>query len=509
MTSTIRLAAATVAIALLASPSFAAGPKDTLRVGVYSKAPSRGNPFMAATVPSSYYWDALYDSLTRTDRQGKAVPWLAERWEIVDPLTWRFSLRPNVVFSNGAPLDANAAAATFNYLMTDGKATTVGARDAAGFDTVRAIDSRTLEIKTKVPDPLLVRRVSGIYFVEPKAWRDSLEGYTAKPVTSGSWQVVSWTDNDAEFVAFDKSWRPGKIKTLKYVELPESVSRLQALLSDQVDFVMAMTPDDVHQIRAAGHQVITGRAPNVVTFALFTKDAKGAFGAKGSPFQDVRVRQAVNYAIDRKALTEGLMNGLTEPAGQPATPSTFGYNADVKPYPYDPDRAKKLLAEAGYPNGFSMVAEVMTGVIPRDREFYTYIADSLARVGVKMDMRIVPFADWVAKLRNGNWEGVGTGFSSSVDPFMDATRPFAWYSCGYAAQFVCVDKHMPLLQQANVEMDPSKRERIVKDLMKAANEDALAMYLFNGIDIFATSKRVKDFTNWHRTMIYEKWSLAD
>ncbi|MSO66193.1 MAG: hypothetical protein EXQ85_10470 [Alphaproteobacteria bacterium] len=465
--------------------SLAAGPKDTLRIGVYSKAPTRGNPFMAATVPATYFWDGLYDSLTRTDGQGQAVPWLAEKWEIVDPLTWRFTSRANVVFSNGAKLDA------------------------AGFDSVKALDERTLEIKTKTPDPLLVRRVSGIYFIEPKAWRDSIEAYTAKPVTSGSWLVTSWNDNDAEFAAFDKSWRPGKIKTLKFVELPEAAARLQALVSDQVDFVMAMTPDDIGQVKNAGHQVITGRAPNVVTFVLFTKDPKGAFGAKGSPFQDVRVRQAVNYAIDRKALTEGLMNGLTEPSGQPATPSTYGFNPDVKPYPYDPDRAKKLLADAGYPNGFQMVAEVMTGVIPRDREFYTYVADAMGKIGIKVDMRVVPFSDWVAKLRVGNWEGIGTGFSPSVDPFMDATRPFAWYSCAYSAQFVCVDRHMPLLHQANVEVDPTKREAIVKNLMKAANEDALAIYLFNGIDVFAANKRVKDFTSWHRTMLYEKWSLAD
>ena len=487
----------------------AAGPKDTLRIGVYSKAPTRGNPFMAATVPSSYFWDGLFDSLTRTDGDGQAVAWLAESWKIVDPLTWQFTLRPGAMFSNGQKLDAPAAAATFQFLMNEGKATTVGARDATGFESVRALDDRTLEIKTKTPDPLLVRRVSAIYFVEPKAWKDSQEAYTAKPVTSGPWQVTSWNDNEAEFTAFDKSWRPGKIKTLKYVELSESASRLQALLSDQVDFVMAMTPDDLDQIKNVGHRVITGRAPNVVTFALFTKDPKGAFGTKGSPFQDVRVRQAVNHAIDRQALTQGLMNGLTQPSGQPATPATYGYNPAVKPYEFNPDKAKKLLADAGYPNGFQMVAEVMTGVIPRDREFYTYVAESMGKVGIKVDLRLVPFSDWVGKLRNGNWEGVATGFSASLDPFMDATRSFAWYSCGYTAQFVCVDRHMPLLEAASVEMDPAKREVIVKNLMTAANEDALAVYLFDGIDIFATNKRVQNFSNWSRTMLYEKWTLAE
>jgi len=265
-----------------------------------------------------------------------------------------------------------------------------------------------------------------------------------------------------------------------------------------------MNPDDMKAMEAVG-SVVVANAPNIMSFALFSEDFspdKKRWNGK-PPFADRRVRQAVNYAIDRNAITKNLLNGVFEPASQPANPQTFGYNADLKPYPYDPERGKRLLAEAGYPNGFSMIGEFIPGAIANDKEIYNLVAEGMGRIGIKAELRAVPFSEWVTKLTQKKWEGEGTGFSYLVDPMMDASQPFNWYSCNAPAVFICIEDHMPLIRAQAQEMDSKKREAILKELMKKANEDALSVALVNGRDIFGLSKRVKNFKSWNRVIVYE------
>jgi peptide/nickel transport system substrate-binding protein len=509
-------ASAAFALGLAVLPAEAAGPPDTLRVGVNSKAPARGNPYGAGfSIPSVYYWSAVFDSLTRVNDKGTTIPMLADSWAVgADKLTWTFKLKPNVKFSNGEPVNADAVVAAYTWLISDekGKLTSMGrniSRDAA--EAVK-IDDLTVALKTRKPDPLWAGTAATAIVVAPKLWKDiGPEGYTNTPATTGPYRVESWTDQQAVFVLNRDSYRPGKVPRITITELPEAVARAQALLSEQIDIATNMGPDDVVRIRAAGHQADIAGSPNIMAVALFTEDfsANKKWADKGTPFRDKRVRQAMNHLVDRQLIINSLVGGLTKPASQPANPNTFGYNPDVKPYPLDLAKARQLLAEAGFQTGFKFTSEVLTGFSPNDKEIWTHIADQAAKVGVTMELRPIPFSDWLTKYLQGKWEGESTTLSFLVEPHMDAIRPFQNYSCILQNAFTCVREHMPLIEQASTEMDPVKREKLLKDLMKLSADEAIAVPIQENVEIAGLNKRVRGFANWNKVLLYENVTLAN
>lgn len=505
----IRSAAAAVLAAAVAMPAMAQSVSDTLRVGMYSKAPARGNPLAQGSgVPSMYWWEPIFDSLTRVNDKGQIVPHGASGWKLINDTTWHFTLRDDVIFSNGVKNTAQNVVKVYEYLRSEEGGSASVARDAKTLASIRAIDDRTVEFVTKKPDPLWPGTIVRIYSAEMGAFADlGKDGYAAKPVTSGPWKVVSWSDNEAVYTAHDQSWRPGKIKNMRITELPEQVARRQALEAGQVDLITNMAPDDIPIIEASGNVAVVSDAPNIMSLMLFSEDFTGKWKDGKTPFADKRVRQAANYAIDRKSIVENLFGGITVPASQPANPNTFGYNPSLKPYPYDTAKAKQLLAEAGYPNGFDMKAEVITGAIANDREIYTFVSQQLTEIGIRVELRPLQFPEWLNKLLQKKWEGQATGFSYLVDPQMDASTPFRWYSCNSTAVTICIPEHMELINAQATEMDRDKREKMLQELMVKAREDALSIPILLGKDIFGMSKRVKGFTNWNRILVYENMSL--
>ncbi len=510
MRKTLLRSAAALAVAVgMVLPAAAQNASDTLRIGMYSKAPARGNPLGPGSgVPSMYWWEAIFDSLTRVNDKGQIVPHAATGWKLVNDTTWHFTLRDDVIFSNGVKNTAHNVVKVYDYLRSEeGKSASV-ARDANALASYRAIDERTIEFVTKKPDPLWPGTIVRIYSAEMEAYADmGKEGYAAAPVTSGPWKVVSWTDNEAFYTAHDQSWRPGKIENIRITELPEQVARRQALEAGQVDLVTNMGPDDIPVIEASGNIAIVSDAPNIMSLMLFSEDFTGKWTDGKTPFNDKRVRQAANYAIDRQAIVENLFAGITQPASQPANPNTFGYNPNVKPYPYDPDKARALLAEAGWADGFDMKAEVITGAIANDAEIYTFVSQQLTQIGIRVELRPLQFSEWLQKLLQKKWEGEATGFSYLVDPQMDASTPFRWYSCDSTAVTICIPDHMDKIHAQATEMDRDKREKMLQDLMVAAREDALSIPILLGKDIFGISPRVKGFTNWNRILVYENMSF--
>ena len=155
-----------------------------------------------------------------------------------------------------------------------------------------------------------------------------------------------------------------------------------------------------------------------------------------------------------------------------------------------------------------MIAGFIPGAIPRDIEIYTYMfADNLSKIGVKSEIRQLPFADWLRQYNSGNWVTDGSGFSAFVDPQMDAARPFVNFSCNTPNAIVCIKEHMPLIDAQNSEMDPVKREAMLKQIMQMWHDDAATMPILYGIDIFAATPRLKNFQNWNRVLLWERMTL--
>ncbi|MSO65382.1 MAG: hypothetical protein EXQ85_06250 [Alphaproteobacteria bacterium] len=497
-----------VIAASFAGAAEAQAPRDQLRVAMYSKSQARANPF-GSYAPNIFWFTPIYDSMTRINQQGNLVPWVAESWRLVDRTTWRFTLRPNLEFSNGEKFDAAAVAATLTYLITDekGKATNAAA-DARSIASATAVDALTVEIKTSAPNPIVPSLMAVFFVFEPKAWKDlGADGYSARPVTSGPFRVESWSDTEARLVAFDKSWRKPKVQRLTISELPEQVTRLQGVLSNQLDVIIGMSPDDIKQLRDAGHGIQTYPSTINMAVALHTTDFVGKYGDKGTPFRDRRVRQAMNYAVNREAILKDMLGGNGLLSTQPGNPASFGYDPAIRPYPYDPARARELLTEAGYPNGFEFTAEVIRGALPKDGEIYTFVGESLAKVGVKAEIRLIALPDYLRKFLQGKWEGQAMGYALRVEPTMDVSRVFATWTCRWPQKFSCLEEMMPAIDASDSEMDADKRRKMLQDISRRMNEEANAIFLINHVDIYGINKRVKGFDQWNLAILYEQISV--
>ncbi|MBM3503589.1 MAG: hypothetical protein FJX65_06910 [Alphaproteobacteria bacterium] len=420
------LCAATCAVLGAAVPGAAQDAKDTLRVAMYAQATVRGNVYGLPYIwPNSYYWEAAFDSFVRIDDKAMPGPFAVEKWELVNPTTWRLTFRQDIEYGSGRKNDAANIVKTFDFLTSDaGKS--AGVMRGVRIATYRAVGPHTVEFVTSVPDPLMIHKFAPFYVVDMAAFTEmGADVFAAKPVTSGPFRVVNWTDQEMTTTAHDKSWRPAKVKNLKIVNVPEAASRLAALESGQMDIVFNLGPDDVPRVRASGHVAAIEGAPFVNALAMFTTDFANKWNLGGkTPFSDRRVRQAANHAINRDTLVKDFLLGLATASGQPATASIFGYNPDVKPYPFDPVKAKQLLTEAGYPNGLSVKMEA-TPITSGTRDVLQLIASDLGKVGIKVNVEVVPFSTRATLYFQNKWQGDMTTFAMNFSPAMDASVPFS------------------------------------------------------------------------------------
>ncbi len=489
----------------------AAEQDETLRVAVNFIPGGLARPDQSTGSVASYTLWPIYDTLTMVNLKGKLMPLLALEWKSVDPTTWQLKLRPNVKFHNGEPFTSKAVVDVLEYLLSDaGKGTTPGStvRIQARVASARAIDDLTVEVKTNGPNPLLARHLAGVWIPAPKAFADlGREGFARNPSGTGSYRVVKWQAGEVNYQAFDESWRPPKIERLQVVALRERATRVQALVSDQVDIAISMSIDSIDEIVRAGHRIDAAERPSVLSWRMFQT-------SRESPFNDVRVRQAANYAINRDSIVTNLLRGISVSSGQCASPATTGYNPDVKPYPYDPAKAKQLLADAGYGNGFDTIVEVVSGGFAGDTEIYQAAAQQLNAVGIRVDLRSIPFSNWIKKWyppAGSKTLGFEGDVFSNACHFsnLDGLDAFDQLSCKKEPSYYCDQKELDLIVAASTEMDGDKRGQLLRQLQKL-NHDNAALIIFNEIpDLTGISKRVQGFENIIQRLNYHEVTLAN
>lgn len=479
-----------------------AEPGGTLNVGVVGLPPTQGNPFGALGSPSIYTWSAIYDALTLVDSDGQPQPALATEWVAVDDDTWTFTLRDDVSFSNGESFDAAAVVATWDYLSSEEGAATVVGRELTTISAVEAIDESTLEITTVGPDPVLPNRLSAMFIVAPEQWSDlGPEGFAADPIGTGPFAVESWGNTEVSLSAVADSWRTPGTAEIRVIALPEPASRVQALQSGQVDIALGVSPDQIDAIEGSGATVDVRPASQVMSLTFNSTDPE-------SPFADPIVRRALNLAVDRQAIVDGLLAGLAAPASQGSTPAANGYDDSLEPIPYDPEQAAELLAEAGYPDGFSFVAEVVVGSFPADGEIYQAMAENLRQIGVDVELRQVQFPEWLEKFNNGTWAGEAIGLSWNTAPLLDAIRPYNYASCLKEPAFFCDEAQQALITEASETLDPDARRQVLGELAALTVENPPSLFLIEQIDLHAVGANVSGFENINRFIPYEQITVA-
>jgi peptide/nickel transport system substrate-binding protein len=288
--------------------------------------------------------------------------------------------------------------------------------------------------------------------------------------------------------------RTPKIPNLRIQALREAATRVTSILSNEIDISQGVPFDSKVQLEGGGHSIDVASRPSAMGWRFMSV-------RKNSPFSDKRVRQAANYAIDRQSIADDLLGGTTVPAGQCATRFTFGYNAKVKPYPYDPVKAKQLLADAGYADGFETEIMVIPGAFPADAEIYQFAAQQLGAIGIKARLTQITFGEWLdmwfAKKKGP--EG-GMGFS---DIFQNSCHnfnaiPFDAYpnlSCAKNPGSHCDAAETAKLDQAMGEFDVEKRRKLIQELMVLNHENAPNLFFVELTDLTGLNKRVNGFSN--------------
>ncbi|NKB43886.1 MAG: hypothetical protein GKS03_06360 [Alphaproteobacteria bacterium] len=482
---------------------FTSSHAEPLRVAAGGVPPSLGNPYMATALPATELWLAMFDGLTRLDWRGGPLPGLAVSWENPTALTWRFILRDNITFHNERPVTAESIAKVFSFLRSDAAASFLVARELTNIVDVVALDKRTVQFNLQEPDAILPKRLSLVMIIDPDSWKErGADEFTIAPIGSGPYRLVDWGpgNSSARLTAFADSWRaPEGFTDLEYVVVGNKTSRLQALYGSQVDVATGLSEDDVEDVQANGFSPYVTATTQIKSIALpNVRDGD-------HPLKDQRVRQALNYAVDKQAIADVILGGWVDVASQGTVSGISGYNPDLKPYPFDPERARALLADAGYEDGIELEIEFVATLTPLDPVLFQKVAQDLGEIGVRTSVRQIPFSDYLRKYVPNQWGSVDAfGLFWNSATFQDAIRPFEYFSCFRVNPFFCDEDVTADIRAVQVMADPDAREAKMQAIMAKSHSLAPAIWITNSAYVNATRPGISDFRMGPSGIVFEE-----
>lgn len=423
--------------------------------------------------------DNIYETLMVRTPDGKLVAGLAAAPpKLIDPQTWEVTLRPGMKFHNGEPFNADAAVYSIKRIV-DPK---FNSEQISFFETIKdakKVDDLTLHIITDGPDPILLSRLYWMKMVPPAFSKDPK--FNEIPVGTGPYRFVRWNrGQDIVLEVNQDYWGPApQITRVKYRFVEEPGTRLAGLMAGEFDIITNLLPEFTQQVPQAIH--ILGLEHPIIIL-----------NADGGPTKDVRVRQALNYAVDKDALAEGLFEGFAQVAqGQLLSPSFFGFNKNVQAYPYDPAKASALLKEAGAV-GATVELIGTAGRWLKDRELVEAVAAFWDTVGIKTNVRIFEFNEYLNRLFDRKTRADAI-FVVSSNELLDADKSFsAYYRSGGIGSSNTDPQLAALIDQARTETDFAKRATLYHQAVKRAHDQAYFVWLLNIEDIYGVSTRI----NW-------------
>ena len=432
----------------------------------------------------------VYDPLLMRQPNGAFGPWLAQSWQMPSPTEWVFNLTPNVKFHNGEPLDAAAVKFTFERYLDPGVqryAPMVGMAERA-----EIIDPLTVKLVTKKPFGAFLEILWQMSILPPKYLAEVGDaGFDKKPIGSGAYKFVEWTKGSQLVLERNEEYWKGLPAygraTFKF--MPEVAIRQAALKTGEIDVMYQLPPDAVTEVESSATlRVASVETPRVLFFIFHPNSPAGT----GKPLQDVRVRKAINLAVNRDAIIKTIMANQAKRVTQLYSPQTFGYDASVQPeYPYDPEMAKKLIAEAGFSSGFPLDMDVPTGGNPiKPLEVGQAVAADLERVGIQAKIRTVDAAGYF-KLRDDKatspmfmWTWLAFDADESLWGNLYSKSPW-FFMAGHDQE---IDD---LIDKERNTTDSQVRIPVFKRLQERLAQDVPHLAMYQQKDIFGVSKKVK------------------
>jgi len=370
-------------IALLALPAIAMAKADL--VVVTDAPPKSMNPHAYSSDANLSYMSNFFDGLLqRPAPDGKLSPALAVKWERLDALTWKFELRKGVKFHNGNAFTAADVKFTFERMKDPEYSKLLNI--ANSIESIETPDDYTVIFKTVKPVPWFAETMHQNFIVDMESSKDRDDGdYNTKPVGTGAYKFVEWVKGSYISMAANENYWEGapKYKTVEIRPITEEATRFAALAGKQADIVNGVPVSLIERIEKMSHVALISRPARRAIYM-------GMSNKPGTPFADVRVRKAIAHAINEDEIIEKIMNGQATATAQVPDVPTVGYLPGLKRLNFDPALSKKLLAEAGYANGFDITVAGPNDRYVNDEKICEAVAKYLAKVGLKVNLDVKP-----------------------------------------------------------------------------------------------------------------------
>ncbi len=430
--------------------------------------------------------DQMFDPLVRYSDDFKFEPALATSWEQLDDKTWKFNLRKDVKFHDGSALTSADVKYSFERIL-DPALKSKQADYVASVDHVDAPDPNTAIIKLKEPNAAFLARVTMVYVV-PKAYVEKVgpQAFATKPIGTGAYKFVEWVKDDHVSMAANPQYYLGepKIKNVVFKPIPEASTRISALRAGTVDLITNFPPDQIPAVEKDSKVRI--ETIDSVRTAFIT------LNTRQKPLNDVRVRLALNYGVNTDDIIKNLFKGMVKRENGPFSPYVFGYNKDIKPFPYDPQKAKQLLAEAGYPNGLELKLETPIGRTLLDKEASEALATEWAKIGVKVTVDAKAFDIYWADFLGKKMQNMAYVSLGSTIPDLDYGLGLHWDGKRRGLYYSTPEMDK-LIDDGRWTSDQTKRAQIYQQVTtKLQSEDVPQVWLWTFKDIYGVSNRL----NW-------------
>ena len=461
--------------------------QDTLRVTWRDAVPDVDpyrNSLRTGLVVSHEAWDML---AYRDPETFKNVPALATGWTQVDPLTLEFTLRDGVKFHNGDAFGADDVVYTIQTIQNDPKVAVPS--NFSFWSGAEKINDHQVRLKLKAPFPAALEYLAMLTPIYPKMYREKVgpEGYSKAPVGTGPYRITRVNGSSSiEFERFEGYYagapkpKPA-IKNLKIMEVLDAASELSAFIGGQTDWIWNYNPDQFDNLNMLPGK--TAMRAGSMRLGYLQLDAAGRSSA-GNPLTNLKVRQAICHAIDRNAIAHNLMQGDSHPVDAPCYPSQFGCNQSAAvAYDFDPAKAKALLKEAGFADGFATT--LFTYVLP---SFPAAVQSYLRAVGITLNIQQLQVGAEIEKVMAGQTPtNLGTWGSNSIN---DVSAILPYYFGGGSNDYAHDAEVQKELQLGGSETDPAKRETHYTAAIRRVTEQAYWLPLFTSVTQYAFAKNL-------------------
>ncbi len=481
------------------APAAGAAPPVVILQGVDA---NTLDPSFTNSVPESTINYHIFSYHTWRDPKSlKVVPEFVQEWKLVDDLTWEFKIPTGGKFHDGSPIDAEAV----KFSLTRYAKPTIGGKPTipafgrlSAFESAEVVNATTVRMKTKTPAAIVPDLLTAVQVVPPSVYADespdNLAKLATKPVGSGQWKLVEWVKDDRVVLEqFDGFWGPKtNIKQIIVKPVPELSTRVLALQNGQADVIVNVAPDQVPIVERSEKGRISKVAGGRNIFVGMRNDRP--------MLADKRVRQAFNYAFNFDAVNRALLNGagtrtktIINPPNEPA---------DAKAYTYDPEKAKALLAEAGWkagPDGIlakdgqklSLVMDSPNGRYIKDKEIAQAVQQDLQRIGVQVELKVLDWSVYAGDMLNKRnpddmfFLGLGSPFTGQEE-LNYLHKDFSLNSTYWQNE-----EYHKLFADLGVTLDQAKRQELMNKMWAIAHDDPPWIYIYHQVDFYGASKRLE------------------